>query len=386
MKQENRQLQGEMRLMAAVFCAGMILVAGCSTFNDPDDLAGDTAVTLPSAGQMSLDLPNALAPSSGPQAARGLQAPGQAVCAGENYPGAAVACMTRILFAGIVTNFDGMMSRQLADVAGVLETKNILQGVVLNFTHDGFDVKARWDDRGETTDYDVTFLDPESGATVGHWTWSITPDGNAGGVFKMLPVVLARATDEAITYGLLYSFESNRDGTEKTIEMDVDFGDAPGGIPIEDPSSPAALKLSAVKSAGTWSLSYGLYFPAWLSESIPGGLPTVELVKAAGGVEETSPAVMSIVVFGADVTSVPAGAEDNHAVCDYVVPLMEGTGAVPPGAVVCGDNNPFYLGGDGSILEGGPAPAGFEGLAAALTGVGFVVNDPTVLRDLSVGF
>ena len=385
MRQNKGSVIENTRLAAATIAAVVLLFTACSEIYDPTDPEQNAGVTLPTTAQISLDLPASLAPPTGAVTA---SPQGTAVqterppCDDEEYPGGTFACVTRFIFAKISTNFGEMMSGLLAEIAEVLEVKNIPKGVVISFSHAGFDVKARWDQGANSTDYNVDFIDPSTSAQVGHWEWSITDDGNASGLFKVLPAVLSQVSDDPMTYGLLFSFESNQDGSEKSINMDLDLGDTP---PDGD-SSPTSLKLTAVKSDGMWDVAYGMYFPTWLNEDVPGGFPTVILVSAAGGVAEDSPSVMNIVALDADLTSVPPDAEENNAICDYVTPLLEAAGVIPPGFVTCGDNNPYYLHSDGSIQEGGPVPTGFESLAAELSQVGFVLSNPTHLRDLAVSF
>ena len=368
-------------LFATLLAAGLLV--GCSSSDDnPADAGSNRTIQVPPSDLMVPDLPASLAPGDASAAGAWPALRTDPPCDSEDGFGRFFACLTRHIFTSFAVEMVAGINDMMTVVADGLAEHEIPADAVIEITEDGQTIRFVWSVTDGGTHYDVDFSDATTHSATGSWDWTIGEDGGVSGEIRMLAALMDDG--DSAPDGMAFEFESNADGSERSLSLDLDLPDTP---PTDDPSAPTAFRMDAVRAGGLWTVRYGMYLPAWISEldGMPAGLPTVLLVNAVGEPGDAGRGMMHIVALDADLASVPADALTDSGVCDYIVDALVDAGGMQPGDYTCPPPNPFYVEADGDVQEGGTAPAGFSVLGAALDEVEFVVSNPGLLGELTVG-
>lgn len=354
-----------------------VLIWGCAA-DDPAEPPAGTMLRAPSPEQMSLDLPPSLATTVAGKSGDGPD------CEGEEYPGPVFVCVTRFIVGDVAVGTVGHVQRMLEEVMASVADQEIPAGESVVFMEGELEIGVVWEDGAESATYGIEFRDGTGGATIGSWQWTIAADGSADGRFRMVEELMQDETGELpVPDGIDLVFAANADGSEKSIQLDLDLGDAP---PPDDLGAPTSLRIHAFKDAAGWTVQYGMFHPLWFADEQTGegGQETYLLISAVGGLDTTDPAVMKAIALAGTAEAVPVEPDEDHSLCDYVAAYAasQGWGWEP----ACDDNNPFYVQADGTVVEGGEPPAGFGTLAAAVASLPYIVEDPAIIRQVEVVF
>ncbi len=218
----------------------------------------------------------------------------------------------------------------------------------------------------------VLVVEPESPPEVG-WVSEEPIDGPDLPGVPWVPKLGCISLPRGVTMHL----ESDAAGTNKTIVLGLDTGDAP---PVGNEDAPTRLYLVADRSADGWAVQYAMYHPSWLySDEAQMGVESFVLVNAVSELGVDAPAAMRVIALPGAFDAVPANPDQDWSICSYLAAVEAASG--PTRSYVCEDNNPFYILSSGAVQEGGQAPASFESLAPSAAALDFGVADLVALRS-----
>ncbi len=357
----------------------LVLLAGLAAWscseNNPTDPEETSGFEIPAADQMRLDLPSSVAPAGPGQG--GGTGPCETI---DDSWGLLFACLTRHGLHSIAVTVIDTVVAIMEDVSTKMSRYDVPPNTQVTLIDEGDQIRFVWSAGEGSRNFETDFTPSGAPSAVDRWEWSLREDGGASGSITILSELLGAEAD--VPDGIALTFQSNADASEKSIHLDIDLPDEP---PPDNPNAPTTFRVDAVKSAGTWTVRYGMFLPKSAS-SFEGfdGVATVLLVSAVSGTDASSEAVMKMVALPAEATDVPPDAETANGVCDYVVAALTAAGLLDSTAT-CPEPNPFYVMPDGTVQEGGPHPGAFDpDLVEALGRTGFVTDDPTAIRDLTV--
>ncbi|MCG8418797.1 MAG: hypothetical protein MJE77_12740 [Proteobacteria bacterium] len=394
---------------AGIAVIAAISTAACNLSVDdliPDREQGEPILEPPSLEQVVLDLPRILKlgqadnSNSSPHSGADSQVqegddPGSQ-CHSEDSPGREVAC----LILGHAVEEGAFSTEQIyhlmRKIAEKLAQYPLPTTASLSVLDDGLRIEASWSQDQGNREFTVDFFDDASDRQLGHWHWTARADETFEGSVAMHAELFERAQQQGGDFlqGVILHFRSNADGSDKQLTLRLVI-DQPGGEGSgDDPGAPTAMHFDASKEGDQWTVRIGTYHPTWLAPEIDSGVPTAIMVNAVAGTSEGASAVMNAIALGVqeslprDQHPLPDSVLEEHSLCSYITREREEAGVTPPGSgqSMCGDNNPFYLDSQGTIIEGGPPPLGFESLANQLADIGFIAATPAELESVDLGF